>query len=503
MNTSEEKLEERDGYRRALKYLGIFGGAQGLSMFLNLLRNKCASVLLGTAGLSLITLFNRTIQMFSECTNLSLSFSAIRKMSDTYENDSKEALLLCVKVVRSLAFFTGLLGMLLMIVLSPLICNLIFGWNNYYLSRLVLLSPVVFFMAVSGGELAILRGIKQFSKVAVYNFAVAFASAVIAVVLYFTMGLAGIFPAMFFIALAQMSILLYLSLPHFPYKIQPFSFKLLRRGLDMVKMGAGYIYASILTACAMWLVCALLSNVGDGTTAGLFNAGFAMIVLLPGVLFASMDSEYFPCLSSIAKRTMLRDRMVNEHIEVQMLTQTPLLVAFVVALPILIPLFYDGDFSPAIPMAQVAMFGMFMRTMTYPISFLPLSNSDTMIFLVLELVYNILLVSLVVIGYLLCGMFGIGVGLALVHTLDFVLVYSIVRYKYKFGLSRNVFVYYLLQMPLMMLTIVFSLVFKQTLVYWVSGALFVIVSSAVSMYMLQKHSGLFGVLLKRLHIKRK
>ena len=58
------------GYRRVIKYLGIFGGAQGFSVFLSLLRNKVAFMLLGAVGFGFIALYNRTVQLFSDFTGL-------------------------------------------------------------------------------------------------------------------------------------------------------------------------------------------------------------------------------------------------------------------------------------------------------------------------------------------------------------------------------------------------------------------------------------------------
>ena len=503
MNTLKNKNEEYNGYRRTLKFLGMFGGAQGLSMFLNLVRNKFASVLLGASGQSIIGIFNRTIQMFSECTNLSLSFSAIRNMSDVYENGDDASVDNCVRVIRSVAVFTGIAGMLLMFLFAPLINEWIMEGGDYYLLRFMLLSPVVFFMAVSGGELAVLRGIKQFSKVAVYNFATALISAVVSVTFYFVMGIAGIFPALFLVAFFQMITLLYLSLPHFSYRIKPFTLKLLKEAGDMVKLGAGYIYASILTTCVMWLICSLLSNIGDGTTVGIFNAGFAMIYLLPGVMFASMDSEYFPRLSGCIREHAVRDKIINEQVEVHILMQSPLLIALVMGLPILVPLLYDTEFVSAVAMAQVAMFGMFMRTMSYPVSFLSLSNSDTKIFLFLESAYNIMLLLFVTIGYSMYGMIGTGFAIAAVHTLDFILIYSIAVLKYKFRFSRNIFICFIIQMPLFILSILVSLLLQNGVWYWVAGMAISLISFAVSVFMLQKQSGLFNAVLKRLHIKKR
>ena len=77
---------KKDAYRHVVKYLGIFGGAHALSVVMNVLRTKVSSVLLGVEGQTIITLSTRTVQMFSDGTGLSLGFSAVRKISDVFEN---------------------------------------------------------------------------------------------------------------------------------------------------------------------------------------------------------------------------------------------------------------------------------------------------------------------------------------------------------------------------------------------------------------------------------
>lgn len=499
MGESSDKNVQQGSYARTVKYLGIFGGAQGVSMLLNLVRNKVTSVLLGVSGLSLIAIFNRTIQMFSDCTGLSLSFSAIRTVADAYENCDAQRVERCVRVVRSVAFLTGVVGMLLMLCVTPFISEWIFGDNHaYYLPRFLMLAPVVFFMAVSNGELAILRGIKQLNKVAVYTFATALISLVVAVPLYYIMGVGGIFPTILLAAFLQMGVLLYFSCPLYRYRVSPFSPSLLREGRDMVKLGAGYIYASILASCAMWLICAMLSDIGDGETAGLFTAGLAMVTMLPGVLFAALDSDYYPRLSGVAGRVSVRNSMINEQVEVQLLIQSPALMAFMVAMPVLIPLLYKSAFSPAVVMAQVAMLGMFMRTMTFPISFLPLAQSDSLLFLGLESVYNVLLVALVLLGYDAAGMLGVGVGIALTHLVDFIIVYAAARLKYGFTLSRRVVCYFVLQSPLMIAALAVSLVQPSTLVYWLVSGVCCLLSAVISMYMLQKYSNFFDTIVRKI-----
>ena len=494
-----QNKDNRQAYGRTIKYLGIFGGAHGVSMLLNILRTKVASVLLGVSGQSIIALSNRTVQMFSDGTGLSLAFSAVRKISDTYENGDEVAVERCVKVARSVAFLTGIVGMLIMLIVTPLISGWMFeDASAYYTPRIMLLSPVVFFMSVSNGEIAVLRGTRRLNKMAVYTLLTSLVSVLVAVPAYLLAGIGGIFPAIVITAFLQMCLLLWFAVPHYRYRVSPFSISLLREGLDMVKMGAGYIFSSIFTSFSMWLVCALLSDIGDGDTAGLFSAGFMMITILPGMLFAALDSEFYPRLSGVASKVEERNGMINEQAEVQMLVQSPLLMVFVVAMPLLVPLFYESDFMPAVVMAQSAMFGMFMRTVTFPLSFLSLAKNDTMTFVLMEAVYNILFVLLIVGGYVVGGYVAggdvfmefacVGVGIALLHVLDFALVYAVTHFRYGMRLSRNLMLCFVLQMPLFVAAVATASLPYDGWSYWLSGIACVLLSSGVTIYMFSRLS---------------
>lgn len=500
--TGNKKVNNDSEYQRTIKYLGIFGGAQGVSMFLSIVRNKATSVLLGAAGLGFIALYNRTIQMFSECTNLSLSFSAVRKLSDTYENSDEEELLDCVKVVRSIAFITGLSGMLLFFVFSPLMSNLIFGDQVYYMRRFLMLSPVLFFMAVAGGELAVLRGTRELNKVALYTLWTAVSSVVIAVPLYYFRGLGGIFPAIFLTAFMQMAGALYLSTRRYRYRVSPFSFSLLRQGYDMIKLGVGYIYSSIMTSFSVWLICKSLSDMADDTVTGYFSAMFVLIMLLPSVLFAALDSDYYPRLSGVFGRREERNAMVNGQIEVHVLVQAPLILGFVVLLPEFLPMLYSEEFLPALQMTQVAILGMMFHTMTYPISFMPLSAGDSLTFLLQESIYNIAFVLLVLFGYECCGLYGLGLGMLLLRVLDFAVVSLIAIFKYGFVFSRRVLKCQLMQLLFFVVVLSVVLFVADGMLMWALGIGAVCCSALASLYVLSRHNSLLNKIYKRLLRKK-
>lgn len=488
-------------YGRVVKYLGLLGGAQGISLLVNLLRNKIASHLIGTVGIGLIGLYNRTVQMFSDFTNLSLSYSAVRKLSDTYENATSEDVVHFVKVTRSIALLTGIVGMLLFMAFSPLVIRIISDGGGYSKWFILVLSPAVLFMAVSGGEVAILRGVRRLNTLAVYTLWTALVALLVALPLYFIWGIDGIMPSITLIAFLQMMGILFHTAKMYRYKAEPFSLRLLRDGVEMLKLGAGYIYTTILVSTSAWVIYSMILELGGESELGLFSAGYLLLAMLPSVFFAALDSEYYPRLSGAFKNVTVRNAMVNEQIEVHQLVQTPIILFIVVSLPILLPLLYSGDFVPAVTMTQLAMFGLLFHVMTYPISFMPLSKGDVLVFILQETVFNVANVLLVTVGYSCWGLNGVGVALMFVRFLDLAVVVCISYFKYGFRLSPTSIKYALINLIIAFL--VFCSIFCMHGIWsWVFSSLLVMVSMALSLYFLVHHGDILNKILKRLKLKR-
>ncbi len=97
----QQQQPTSNSYEHILKYTGLFGGIQGLNILVSLLRNKCIAVILGPMGMGLMSLFNSTIMLLSNSTNLGLPMSAVRNISAACENDDKQELQRLVMVVRS------------------------------------------------------------------------------------------------------------------------------------------------------------------------------------------------------------------------------------------------------------------------------------------------------------------------------------------------------------------------------------------------------------------
>ncbi len=486
MNTKQniDNTENNTG-GRIMKYIALFGGIQCVSLFVGMVINKVASEFLDRVGVGLIATYNRTTRLLGDCTNLSLSFSAVRQISEIYNSGDKESLCYWIKVVRSWAFITTIVGMLFTVLASLFLGNSMFGGQEYNVWYIVMLAVTVGSMAVTGSELALLKAVQRLNDVALCSFISISLGLLFSVPLYIFVGLSGILPAIFLVSVSQMIMYLCYTIPKYGYKIDIFSLRVLKDGIGMIKMGVGYIFAAILGSGSIWLVYELLRKLGNDDVVGLFSCGYFLMGVLPGVLFASIDSDYYPRLSAVNRDTLITNRMVNEQIEIHLLLQTPFLLCFVVLIPLALPLLYNDTFIDALPMIQVAMLAMLVRTINLPIGYISLSKGDSRTYLLQEAIYDILFVVFVVAGYKLYGMFGMGLAIVLVYLLELCVVFWLAFVRYKFRIVKENIKNFFTQGVIMVLTVL-AVTSLEGVWYWLAGILCIVCSSLFSFYILRR-----------------
>lgn len=489
--------ERRNNYSHILKYTGLFGGVQGISILVGIVRNKIVAWLLGPEGMGLIALFNSAIKLVGDSTNLGLSMSAVREISDAYENGDDAKLRHSIKLIRSWSLLTALLGMFVCIALSPWLDKWTFRWGDHTL-HFVLLSPVVALMALTGGETAILKGTRQLKSLAaisVYNVVL---SLFVVIPLYYVWGESAIVPTLFLLALIQMLLTVGFSWRLHPFRIS-FSRLLMVEGLGMVGLGISFVLAGILGSGADFIIRSFLNREGSDIV-GLYNAGYVMTVIYAGMVFSAMETDYFPRLSGVCKNvggvSLLNDT-VNKQIEVSLLLVSPMLVAFMVGLPILLPMLYTGKFMPVLGMMQVTVLAMYMRAIKLPISYLPLAKGDSGSYLLMEGIYDVVLVAFVLLGYRHWGLTGTGIALTAASVFDFMMLSIYMRFKYGYELSKQVVKYAIIQIPIGLATYVLTFT-THSVAYWVGGLLLAALSAVISLRILHAKTHLWQRLKRKI-----
>lgn len=489
----EDKREV--SYSHVLKYTGIFGGVQGLNILIGLVRNKVVASLLGPAGMGLAALFNSVVNFISQATNLGISFSAVRHVSELFDAGDEARIQHFVKVVRAWSLLTALMGMLVCMLAGPLLSAYTFAWGDHTL-HFVLLAPAVGLMAVTGGETAILKGARRLKSLAIIQLLSVLLALVISVPIYYFFGEAGIVPVIVLMALALALATSYHSLRLYPLQLHGAK-GILGEGMEMVRLGVAFVLAGIFGSGAEMLIRSYLNVTGDLDVVGLYNAGFLLTITYAGMVFSAMETDYFPRLSGVAADRLRMSETVNRQIEVSLLLVSPMLAVLMLLLPVLVPLLFRSDFLPMVPMAQVMVFSMYLRAVTLPISYMVLARGDSLAFLLIEGSESLLMVALIVLGYEHWGLLGTGIAIDATYVLDLIIVYAYTHMRYGYRGTLPVLLIAAIQVPLGVVVYLLTLL-AGGLLYWALGALVCMVSLTVSIYILHQKSSLWKALTEKL-----
>ncbi len=491
--------ETETTYDHVIKYTGLFGGVQGVNLLASVVRNKLVSEILGPAGLGLITIYNAAAMFLSNATNLGISFSAVRQVAELYEKGDEAAMKRLVRVVRCWSLLTALLGWLVCCACSPLLSLSFFEDTAHWLP-FVLLSPVVALMALSGGELALLKGARKLKEVAVQSVMNSLCAVVLSVPLYYLWGMQAIVASLVLVALATWLTTRYFSVKVFPMEPLWGEGWRLAEGMPMVKLGAAFILAGILGSGVELVIRAYLMRMGSEAEVGLYNAGYMLTVTYASMVFVAMETDFFPRLSAVNHDVERSNEMVNKQIAASVLLVAPLLVAFLVFLPMLVPLLYSDSFLPVIGMAQCAVFSMYMRAVALPVSYLSLAKGRSRVYLFTEAVYDVAVVIMVMVGYHCDGLRGVGVALSVAALFDLLLVWLTCRQLYGFRLYREALKMLALQLPVGGVTWLVTTTLSGW-AYGLAGGACVLLSGGISFYILHRETTLLQSLWEK--IKRK
>lgn len=472
-------IEDTNGsYRHILKYTGIFGGVQGLNVLIGLVRTKLVAILLGPSGMGLASLFNTTVGFVSQATNLGLPISAVRQMSELYDQGDQEAINHFVKVIRGWSLLTALVGMLVCVAIGPFLSQTTFAWGDHSL-HFMLLSPAVGMMAITGGETAILKGMRKLGSIAIIQVLAVVAALAISVPVYYVFGESGIVPVIVMMAFATMVLTLKQSLKLIPLRLRGAK-GMLGEGMEMVRLGVAFTLAAVIGTASEMLIRSYLNVTGDLDILGLYNAGYMLTITYAGMVFSAMEADYYPRLSAVQHDIEATNETVNRQMKVSLLLISPMLAALIIALPLLVPMLFSGKFLPVVGMAQVAALAMYMKVLTLPVAYITLARGYSLSYLFLESCYFVVFVVLIIVGYQYWGLFGTGLAITLAHVFEYVLVNGYAYKKYGYRSSATVYGYAIVQVALGLLAYILTLVADGYL-YWSIGALIVILSGLLSL----------------------
>lgn len=487
---------ERRLFDRILKYTGVFGSVQGVSMIVTVVINMVKSRLLGPMGYGITENLNRTTDLVKNSTNLGITTVAVPEISRYANGSETDELARKVCLTRSWALLTAILGMVVCFVLAPVLSRYAFAGDVSYSVSFMILSLAVSATAITGGETAVLRGSGMLRQIALSQLLTCLFSLCISVPLYWFFRLDGIIPALTLTALGGMVVTCFYSFRRFPYKASPFKWSFLKTGFGMIGFGIFFTVTSFLGAWAWSFIAKYLTGMGGAELTGTYSAGYMLVTYLTNLLLAVTDSEYYPRLSGAGGDMDKAHHLMNNQALAMCMLAGPIVILFMLLMPVVVYVVLDYDsFHSSIILAQMAVIGLFFKSVSQPVAYLVLARSDSKVYLVQETVCNALLVLCVIVGCKHFGIIGLGLSFAFWELIYLLLVLMVSRVRYKFVMSFQLVKNFLIQGVLVALTA--FCIFEGTRIWLIGGTVICLVSIVLSVHFFGKRTTLLQSLLSK------
>ncbi len=434
----ENNIKEKGtSYSHVLKFMGVFGGVQGLKLIVSLVRNKLSSYLLGTTGFGLLTIYSSITEFVTNACNCGIPINTTQKASELYEDARPQEMEDFACIVRTWTAWTAVAAVLLSVLLSPVLSYFFFEHEWNHVGEIALLTPIVIAYLMAECECSLLKGMRQLRSVATIESIVAVSTLLSTIPFYYYWGLKGIIVAL--IASTGISAVVHFrfSTHLLPYRIKPFSMETMRRGWPFIRRGLPYVVSGIATSAATMAVPLIILTSGTVDDVGLYRAAYALMVGYAGMTFVALEADYYPRLSSTHNHPERMNRCVNQQIEVCVQLIAPLLILLTLFLPQIVQILYTGEFLSMIVMATCAVFYTFFRAIMLPVAYIPLAWGKSRVYLAVELAYNMIFCLLIWLGWTLGGLVGIGVVLSVAALYDVAVVLLVYGHLYGCRLSKE------------------------------------------------------------------
>ena len=375
----------------------------GLNYIISLLRVKIVAVLLGPTGIGLVGLYTSATNLVSTVSGLGLANSAVRAIAQADAEKNWEALAANVRILRLACWVTGIGGWLAAFVLARPISNWVFGKPEHAVA-LSVLGLVVLLGALSGGEMAMLQGVRRIGDVARVNVLSGAASTISAIAIYAFFGKAGIIAVLIISAAISLFFAWWFARK---MKLAHISVSLLQalsgaRGL--LRLGVALMWSGLMGTSSDILIRSIVVHDAGIRAAGYYQAAWALSGVFAGFVLSAMGTDFYPRLSGVISDRLVATRTVNEQTEVGVLLALPGLLATLAFAPVAIRIFYSAEFSPAATLLPWFLLGVFGKVISWPLGFIVLARGASSWYIGSETAFSVARLTLT---YWLVSYFGI------------------------------------------------------------------------------------------------
>lgn len=363
--------------KRVLSTIGVFGGAQAVTIFCSLIRIKLVALWIGAAGVGLFGLYNAAVELIAAVTQFNMRSTAVRDIALARLTDRAHIF----AVVRRWAWFLGLSGALLTLVSAPMLSRWTFG-DDAHCGGFMWLSVVLLISSLAGGELAIMQGSGLLRRLARASLWGGVGGLVLSVPLFYFFRLDSVVPSIAVYSLATLVAALFIR--ERPEKVHMSCRDTMMAGAGFIKLGAWMTVSSFMAVLAQYAIVAYINTRGGMAETGYFQAGYTLVNRYVAVLFAAIGMEFYPRIASSVRSGRTTSVYVSHEIAVISVLLVPAVVLFIVFRHMIIWLLYTPDFYCIETYISWAVAGMPFRAVGWCMAYVIVARGDGLVYMLTE-----------------------------------------------------------------------------------------------------------------------
>lgn len=485
MEEAKNNIEgQKSSYRGIFKATSLFGGVQVYQILIEVIKSKFIAVLLGPLGVGIQGLYTSATQLIQQLTSFGLSSSAVRNVAEAHGSGDRQRVSKVVYSLRRLVWITGLLGMMTVIVFSPLLSKLSFGDSDHIIA-FIIISVTLLLTQLSAGQKVVLQGTRHLKLLAKSSAIGVTLGLIIAVPLYYWLGVKGIVPNIVIASITTLVLSWYYSRKVEIDKVSMTNKEVFQEGKSMLVMGIAMSLSHLLASGSSYVLRACIRLWGGVEVVGLFSAGYILMTQYTGLVFNAMGTDFYPRLASVNSDNEKCRRMMNQQGEIGMLILAPLMVVCIVFIPIVVRILYSEKFLAINNYVIWCSAGMMFKMASWAISYVFIAKGESKLFMINEMSAAIYTLLLNLVGYKLGGLSGLGISFAVSYIIYLVQVFIIAHKRYGFSFENTFIQVFSIQFVILSLCIVCVLLLPVVWKYAI-GSLLVIISGWYSLVELNK-----------------
>ena len=387
---------EKHSYGQILKSSSIVGGAQGINYLIGMVRVKLVAVLLGPAGVGLVGLYMAATDMVGTFARLGVNESGVREVAEAHASNQPERIARAIKTLRRLSWATGFFGWILTAALSYPLSVWAFG-SGEYVWAIALLGCSLLLTFVSGGQSALLQGMRRIGDLARVNVLSAIVSTIFAVSLYWWLGQKGIVPVLIVTAAVNLGFSWW-----FARKISVASVTLtlpetLTHAKRFIHLGVAFMWSALFGAVVALGIRSLIVRELGLDANGIYQAAWTISGMFGGFIISAMGTDFYPRLTAVANDSPAATKLVNEQTEIGVLLALPGVQASLAFAPLLMHVFFSAKFVTGAELLPWFLVAVFLRMITYPMGYILSAKAAGGKFAMLTTLFHIANISLCVV----------------------------------------------------------------------------------------------------------